>query len=65
MLTMPRALWRRVGRISSSKGSPQIDGEDFDFGSSAGEPVWKIKAGTMRWSGEPSYLPDAQRARKF
>jgi hypothetical protein len=65
MLTMPRALWRRVGRISSSKGSPQMEGEVLDFGSSAGEPVWKMKAGTMRCSGEPSYLPEAQRARKF
>jgi hypothetical protein len=65
MLNIPRALWRRDGRISSSNDAPHMEGEVLDFGSDAGAPVWNMKEGMMRWMGVPSYLPDAQRARKF
>lgn len=64
MLTIPLALWRRDGRISSSKDSYQIEVEDF-VDPEAGEPVWNMNAGTRRWMGEASYAEEAQRARKF
>ena len=67
MLTIPRALCRSAGRISSSIGAegPYIDIEDLDLASLAGEPVWIMKEGRMRWMGEELYAPEAQRARKL
>jgi hypothetical protein len=29
-----------------------MEGEDFDFGSVEGEPVWRMKVGIMRWKGD-------------
>jgi hypothetical protein len=53
MLTIPRALWRSDGRISSSNGSCQMEVDVLVF-PEAGEPVWNIKPGTSRWMGELS-----------
>ena len=61
---MPRELWRRDGRISSSKSVPQIEVLTFAE-ADAGEPVWTMKVGRERWKGEESYAEEAQRARKF
>jgi hypothetical protein len=52
ILTIPRALCFSDGRISSSNEPPHMDGDVFDFGSSAGAPDWKMKEGMMRWMGE-------------
>ena len=61
---MPRALWRKDGRISSSKSVPQIEVLTFAE-ADAGEPVWTMKVGRERWKGEESYAEEAQRAKKF
>ena len=51
MATIPRALCRRDGRISSSKSAPQI--EVLVFGEAVdGLPVWTMKVGRERWKGE-------------
>lgn len=47
---MPRALCRKVGRISSSKVEPQI--EMLDLGDVEGAPVCAMKVGIRRWKGE-------------
>ena len=62
--TIPRALCRKEGRISSSKSEPHIDVETFGV-ADAGLPVWTMKLGMERWKGESSYANEAQRARKF
>jgi len=46
--TIPRALWRRAGRISSAKGAPQMDEPPFP-GGEVGSPVWTINVGMLRW----------------
>lgn len=55
MLTMPRAWWRSAGRISSSKGPPQIEVPDLEGGASGllgeGAPVCIMKVGIRRWMG--------------
>jgi hypothetical protein len=48
ILTIPRALCLRDGRISSSNESPHIDLDVLDLGSEAGEPAWNIKEGIIR-----------------
>lgn len=53
MLTIPRALWRNEGRISSAKGVSHI--EVLVFGDElAGDPVCTMNEGRERWKGDES-----------
>ena len=52
-----------VDRISSAKGFPQIDWPPFP--EPEGSPVWTMKPFMLRWNLQASYVPEAQRARKF
>lgn len=51
MLRIPRALCRSVGRISSAKGSCQIE-VDVLLEPDAGLPVWNMNDGMTLWMGE-------------